>query len=163
MTTIRNYHSKDLKAVTAILNYYVKNDTCIFQVEPYTLSEIEKKFEHTLLNYPILVAEENDKVIGFTYGSRWRDRPAYAKSVETTIYIHPDYKQSGIGRPLYQKLLTTLTEMDFHLVVAGMALPNPGSQRLHEKLGFEKVGKFKEAGWKFGQWHSVGFWQKLLG
>jgi phosphinothricin acetyltransferase len=52
--------------------------------------------------------------------------------------------------------------MDFHLLVAGMTMPNKGSQKLHEKLGFEKVGEFKDAGMKFGQWHNVGFWQKCL-
>ena len=52
--------------------------------------------------------------------------------------------------------------MEFHLLVAGMTMPNPGSQRLHEKLGFEKVGEFKDAGMKFGQWHNVGFWQMVL-
>lgn len=162
MTTLRDYQAKDLHAIVDILNYYVKNDACIFQVEPYSVAEIDIKFQSILSDYPFYVAELESKVIGFTYGARWRDKPAYAKSVETTIYIHPDYKQSGIGKPLYQKLISTLADMGFHLLVAGMTMPNKGSQRLHENLGFEKVGEFKDAGMKFGQWHNVGFWQKLL-
>jgi phosphinothricin acetyltransferase len=162
MTIIRDYKAKDLQAIVDILNYYVKNDVCIFQMEPYTLFEIEKKYQSFLPAYPFYVAELNGKVIGFTYGARWRDKPAYAKSVETTIYIHPEHKKSGVGKPLYEKLIASLTDMDFHLLVAGMTMPNKGSQTLHESLGFEKVGEFKDAGMKFGQWHSVGFWQKVL-
>lgn len=159
---IRRYHPKDLQSIVDILNYYVKNDACIFQVEPYTFDEIEKKFEIIQATYPIFIEEKDNKVIGFAYGARWRDKPAYAKSVETTIYVHPDYLHAGIGEPLYRKLIETLTQMDFHLLVAGMTMPNLGSQRLHEKLGFKKVGEFKEAGMKFGKWHNVGFWQMVI-
>jgi len=159
---IRKYHPKDLQSIVDILNYYVKNDACIFQVEPYTFDEIEKKFEIIQATYPIFIEEKDNKVIGFAYGARWRDKPAYAKSVETTIYVHPNYLHAGIGEPLYRKLIETLTQMNFHLLVAGMTMPNLGSQRLHEKLGFEKVGEFKEAGMKFGKWHNVGFWQMVI-
>ncbi len=159
---IRKYHPKDLQSIVDILNYYVKNDACIFQVEPYTFDEIEKKLEIIQATYPIFIEEKDNKVIGFAYGARWRDKPAYAKSVETTIYVHPDYLHAGIGEPLYRKLIETLTQMNFHLLVAGMTMPNLGSQRLHEKLGFEKVGEFKEAGMKFGKWHNVGFWQMVI-
>jgi phosphinothricin acetyltransferase len=159
---IRKYQIKDLRAIVDILNYYVNNDACIFQMEPYALAEIENKFNSILPTYPIFVAELAGQVMGFAYGSQWRDKPAYAKSVETTIYVHPDYKHTGIGEPLYKKLIDTLTQLDFHLLVAGMTMPNKGSQRLHEKLGFEYVGSFKDAGMKFGRWHDVGFWQKIL-
>jgi len=159
---IREYKQVDLEEIVGILNHYVKTDACIFQVEPYSFEEIEAKFECIIPTYPVFIQEYNGKVVGFAYGARWRDKPAYAKSVETTIYVHPDYKHKGIGEPLYRKLIETLAQMDFHLLVAGMTMPNPGSQRLHEKLGFEKVGEFKDAGMKFGQWHSVGFWQKIL-
>ena len=159
---IRKYHPKDLQSIVDILNYYVKNDACIFQVEPYTFDEIEKKFEIIQATYPIFIEEKDNKVAAFAYGARWRDKPAYAKSVETTIYIHPDYLHTGIGESLYRKLIETLTQMNFHLLVAGMTMPNPGSQRLHEKLGFERVGEFKEAGMKFGKWHNVGFWQMVI-
>lgn len=162
MTTIRSYQPKDLHAIVDILNYYVKNDVCIFQMEPYPLTEIENKFKEILPTYPIFIVEKQGTIVGFAYGARWRDKPAYAQSVETTIYIHPEYKHTGIGEPLYRQLITTLSKMNFHLLVAGMTMPNGGSEKLHIKLGFEKVGEFKDAGMKFGQWHNVGFWQKIL-
>lgn len=159
---IRQFYNEDLQSIVEILNYYVKNDTCIFQIEPYSLKQIEDKFRGILPFYPAYVVELNGEVVAFAYGSRWRNKPAYSKSVETTIYVHPEYKHTGIGEPLYKKLINKLTQMGFHLLVAGMTMPNRGSQRLHEKLGFEKVGEFKDAGMKFGQWHNVGFWQKVL-
>ena len=151
-----------MQAIINILNYYVQNDACIFQMEDYTFDEMQQKFAAIIPVYPIFITEVDKQVVAFAYGSRWRDKPAYAKSVETTIYVHPDYKHTGIGEPLYQKLIDTLTQMDFHLLVAGMTMPNKGSQRLHEKLGFEYVGSFKDAGMKFDRWHDVGFWQKVL-
>jgi len=162
MPHIRNYNSSDLTGVLKILNHYVSYDACTFQITLYTHIELKQKFDDILLNYPMFVTEENGEIIGFAYGSRWRDKSAYAKSVETTIYVHPDYKKAGIGKALYKKLIAKLTDMGFHLLVAGMTMPNIGSQKLHEKMGFEKVGEFKDAGMKFGRWHSVGFWQKLL-
>jgi len=162
MIIIRRYQEKDLPQIVDIINYYVKNDACIFQIEPYTYQEFENKFKDILSTYPIFVSELDNKIVGFAYGSKWRDKPAYAQSVETTIYIHHKFNHQGLGEPLYQRLLDSLNERKFHLLVAGMTLPNNGSKKLHEKLGFEYVGKFKHAGMKFGQWHDVGFWQKLL-
>jgi len=159
---IRDFKSDDLTQIAEILNYYVKNDTCIFQMEPYSLEELAAKFDKILLTYPIFVAEKKDKIVGFSYGSRWREKPAYAKSVETTIYVHHQCHHQGIGESLYNKLIAALSEMNFHLLVAGMTLPNDGSKKLHEKLGFQYVGKFTDAGIKFDRWHDVGFWQKIL-
>lgn len=159
---IRHYQPSDLKAIVVILNYYVKNDSCTFQIKPYTFEELENKFNKILSNYPILITEINHKVVGFAYGAPWREKAAYAQSVETTIYVHPNCKNAGIGQPLYNKLLETLSQKGFHLLVSCITLPNAGSVRLHEKLGFEKVGEFKEAGMKFDQWYTVGFWQKVL-
>ncbi len=159
---IQRYQFQDLKAIVTIFNYYVHNDACIFQMKPYTYFEIDNKFNQILKKYPILVARDAGKIIGFAYGSTWRDKPAYKKSVETTIYMHPRYKNRGMGKELYQALIDELEELNFHLLVACMTLPNEQSQRLHEKLGFKFVGKFNDAGMKFDNWHDVGFWQKNL-
>jgi len=101
-------------------------------------------------------------VIGFAYGSRWRAKEAYDLSVETTIYLKPGINGKGLGYQLYTQLINELISKGFHMLVAGLNLPNPASVHLHEKLGFEKVGEFKDAGRKFDQWHSVGFWQKII-
>jgi len=154
---MKTISSPNKNFVRRIIKHYLKYD----KENPF---EVNNRVL-TILGSPAalaLLAEQDDKVVAFAYGARWRDKPAYAKSVETTIYVHPDYKHTGIGEPLYKKLIETLTQMNFHLLVAGMTMPNAGSQKLHEKLGFEKVGEFKDAGMKFGQWHNVGFWQKIV-
>jgi phosphinothricin acetyltransferase len=162
MATIRNYQNKDLEAVTKIFNYYVENHTCTFQLKPFTLDEIRYKADAIQKIYPFLVLQENNEVIGFAYGSRWRAKEAYDLSVETTIYLKPGLNGHGLGSQLYSQLIESLKTKGFHLLIGGLTLPNPASIRLHEKLGFEKVGEFKDAGKKFGQWHCVGFWQKII-
>lgn len=162
MNMIRDYQKKDLKVVTEIFNYYVENHTCTFQLKPFTLDDIAEKANSIQKTYPFLILEENNKVMGFAYGSRWRGKEAYDLSVETTIYLKPGIKGQGFGTQLYSQLIKNLKTKGFHLLIGGLTLPNTASIRLHEKLGFEKVGEFKDAGWKFDQWHTVSFWQKLL-
>jgi len=108
---------------------------------------------------PYLVYEEKGDVIGYAYVSRFRDRKAYEHSVEATIYLKNGCGGKGVGFRLYSELLSRISTK-YHVIVAGIALPNEASVRLHEKCGFEKVGHFSEVGRKFGEWIDVGFWQK---
>ena len=89
-------------------------------------------------------------------------RSAYRRSVESTIYLDDDCAGQGLGTTLYSALLDILVDQQVHCVLAGIALPNPGSVALHEKLGFEKVAHLAEVGNKFDRWVDVGYWQRLL-
>ncbi|MEZ5495591.1 MAG: N-acetyltransferase family protein [Gammaproteobacteria bacterium] len=159
---IRNVLNSDIPQVVEILNHYVRNDSCTFQINTYSISEISEKIAEITKVYPYIVMEEGNEVIGFAYASRWREKNAYDKSAETTIYLNPKHKYRGLGKILYQELIEQLREKNFRLLVACLTLPNPSSVRLHESLGFEKVGEFKDAGYKFNRWYNVGFWQKVL-
>ena len=159
---IRNVLNSDIPQVVEILNHYVRNDSCTFQINTYSISEISEKIAEITKVYPYIVMEEGNEVIGFAYASRWREKNAYDKSAETTIYLNPKHKYRGLGKILYQELIEQLREKNFRLLVACLTLPNPSSVRLHESLGFEKVGEFKDAGYKFIRWYNVGFWQKVL-
>ena len=159
---IRNVLNSDIPQVVEILNHYVRNDSCTFQINTYSISEISEKIAEITKVYPYIVMEEDNEVIGFAYASRWREKNAYDKSAETTIYLNPKHKYRGLGKILYQELIEQLREKNFRLLVACLTLPNPSSVRLHESLGFEKVGEFKDAGYKFNRWYNVGFWQKVL-
>ena len=159
---IRNVLISDIPQVVEILNYYVGNDSCTFQINPYTISEISEKIAEITKVYPYIVMEEDNEVIGFAYASRWREKQAYDKSAETTIYLNPQQKHRGLGKILYQELIEQLRQKNFRLLVACLTLPNPSSVRLHESLGFEKAGEFRDAGYKFNRWCDVGFWQKVL-
>ena len=159
---IRNVLNSDIPQVVEILNHYVRNDSCTFQINTYSISEISEKIAEITKVYPYIVMEEGNEVIGFAYASRWREKNAYDKSAETTIYLNPKHKYRGLGKILYQELIEQLREKNFRLLVACLTLPNPSSVRLHESLGFEKAGEFRDAGYKFNRWCDVGFWQKVL-
>lgn len=102
------------------------------------------------------------QLLGYCYASKWKGRCAYRYSVESTVYLSPDATGKGIGSKLYGTLLAELRQRQFHTVIGGIALPNPASVALHEKLGFEKVAQFRQVGNKFGRWIDVGYWQLLL-
>ena len=112
---------------------------------------------------PWLVAETQDGVAGYAYGSRHRARPAYRWSVDVSVYVDAGGRRRGVGRALYEPLLALLAAQGFHEACAGITLPNAASVGLHEALGFRPVGVYREIGWKLGRWWDVGWWQLTLG
>jgi L-amino acid N-acyltransferase YncA len=134
-----------------------------FEEEPVAAAEMARRMaEVQAVSLPWLVAEREGTVAGYAYATPWRTRPAYRFSAELTVYVAPDQGGRGLGSALYARLLAAARDRGLHAVMGGIALPNEASVRLHEKLGFEKVAHFREAGFKFGRWVDVGYWQLLL-
>ncbi|EZP32680.1 N-acetyltransferase [Pseudomonas sp. MWU12-2115] len=152
----------DASAIQAIYAPMVLDTVISFELIPPTVDEMAARIAATLPTYPYLVAEVEDKVVGYAYASQHRAREAYRWSVDVTVYIDPAVHRKGIGRALYQRLLPLLEKQGFHAAYAGIALPNPGSIGIHETLGFTHIGTYPEVGFKHDQWHSVGYWRKPL-
>jgi phosphinothricin acetyltransferase len=112
--------------------------------------------------FPWLVAEEGNVIVGYAYAAPWKARSAYRFSVETTVYVAPNYLGRGIGTALYRELLDALRKLDVHCAVGGIALPNAASIALHENLGFKNIGQFVEIGRKFDRWIDVGYWELIF-
>jgi len=109
----------------------------------------------------LLVAETGSGLVGYASSSRFRPKPAYHTSVETTIYLDPDHLGQGLGARLYGALLEALgAEPGVHRAYGGVALPNPASIALHEAFGFRLVGTFREVGHKFGKFWDVSWYEK---
>ncbi|MBP1773668.1 MAG: bar [Holophagaceae bacterium] len=159
---IRAVRLEDAKALVAIYNPYIRETVITFEEEAISEHEMASRIAKVTEGYPWLVWEEDGVVIGYAYGSTWRTRHAYRFTTETTIYLAPEGQGKGIGSRLYEGLLAELKQRGFHSALGGIALPNAPSVRLHEALGFRKVGHMTEAGWKFGAWVDVGFWERLL-
>ncbi len=159
---IRPVQLSDAQALVDIYTPYVRDTVISFEEEPITEVEMAARIARVTAAYPWLVEEEEGAVLGYAYGSSWRTRPAYRFTVETTIYLARGQHGKGIGSRLYESLLVDLRQRGFHSALGGIALPNEPSIRLHEKLGFRKVGHMAEAGWKFGAWVDVGFWELML-
>lgn len=154
----------DAASICAIYNTYVATTSITFEEDAVTEGEMGRRIaEAGAANLPWLILEVDGAVAGYAYATKWRVRPAYRYSVESTIYLDQIYAGRGLGRLLYEALLDELSTRDFHLVIGGIALPNEGSVRLHEKLGFSKVAHFSEVGMKFGNWIDVGYWELNLG
>lgn len=159
--TIRPAQAADFEAIAAITNHYIR-ETCIhFGYEPVD-PEALRAVWRAAGRHVWLVAETDGAVVGYAKSGPWRERPAYAWTAETGIYLDAQAHGRGLGRTLYAALLEAVTNAGFHSAIGGIALPNPASVRLHEALGFTHVGTFREVGWKFETWHDVGFWQRLL-
>jgi phosphinothricin acetyltransferase len=112
--------------------------------------------------YPWLVYEQDNNVIGYAYASKWKLRAAYRNTVETSIYLNPLCVGKGIGRQLYTALIEELKLLNIHALIGGVALPNDTSIRLHESLAYTQIGHFREVGHKFGKWVDVGYWERIL-
>ena len=120
------------------------------------------RIEASAGTYPWLVAEGDSAVIGYAYAGEFRQRAAYRWSAEVSVYIDMHHRAKGAGRALMTRLLEELRAGDFANALAGVTLPNTASERLFESLGFLPVGVFRSAGYKFGIWHDVGWWQLAL-
>ncbi|AUP78149.1 GNAT family N-acetyltransferase [Flavivirga eckloniae] len=156
---IRPLNIKDTQQLLDIYNYYVLNSIVTFDDEALSLETFKEKITRINDDYPFIVFEEHDEILGYAYGSKWRPKPAYKHTVESTVYVKHDALGKQIGSKLYTELLSQLKAQNYHIVLGGLTLPNDPSVKLHEKFGFEKVAHFKEVGLKFNKWLDVGFWQ----
>jgi L-amino acid N-acyltransferase YncA len=159
---LRDCTAADAAAIGAIYNYYVQQTTITFEESAVPAAEMARRIEDVTGRFPWLVGERDGEVLGYAYAAPWKTRSAYRHSVETTVYVSPHAAGRGIGRTLYHALIERLRSQGVHRAVGGIALPNPASVALHEKLGFVRIGQFDEIGLKFGRWLDVGYWELRL-
>ncbi|MFJ8717996.1 N-acetyltransferase family protein [Streptomyces violaceus] len=156
----------DLEALTALYNHYIREtaitfDTAIFTPEerrPWLLSH-PVDGPHRLM---VATGTNSQEILGYATSSPFRQKPAYATSVETTVYVAPHTGRLGIGTLLYEALFEALSGEDLHRAYAGITQPNEASGRLHERFGFQYVGTYREVGRKFGRYWDVAWYEKPL-
>ncbi len=159
---VRPFKISDTQQLLEIYNYYVLNSTATFDDVPLSFEMFSDKITRINADYPFIVFEENNKILGYAYGSKFRPKPAYNKTVESTVYVKHDTFGKQIGTKLYKELLNLLKKEQYHVVLGVLTIPNEASIKLHEKFGFTKVADLKQVGFKFGKWQDVGFWQLNL-
>jgi len=155
---VRAGRPEDLPALTEIYNHYVKHTHVTFDLEPFTVDQRREWFSHydETGRHRLLVAESaEDGVLGYATSSRFRDKPAYGPSVETTVYCATSAVGQGVGSALYAALFDAVRGEDVHRAYAGVALPNDASLALHRRFGFTEIGTFREVGRKFDKWWDV--------
>jgi phosphinothricin acetyltransferase len=162
---IRAGRSEDLPRLLQIYNHYVEHTHITFDTELVSLEARQSWFESFSREGPhrLLVAESNGRISGYASSSEFRIKRAYARSVETSIYLGPDDCGTGFGSALYAALLEILAkEVPVHRAYGGIALPNQASIALHQRFGFKRVATFSEVGFKFGRYWDVAWFERTL-
>jgi L-amino acid N-acyltransferase YncA len=160
--TLRPARLDDAEAIRQIYNAEVLTSTVTFDIAPRSLDEQRRYLGDRSGVHAVVVATEGGVVVGYGALSPWRSKPAYATSVEDSVYVHRDHQGRGIGRTLLTELLAVATAHGFHAVFARIVGHHEGSIRLHEALGFEIVGTEREVGRKFGRWLDVVVMEAIL-
>ena len=153
----------DGERLAAIYAPAVTDRATSFELTAPDASEMARRVSTLTARTPWLVLEENGRVLGYAYASPHRTRACYRWSADVSVYVAADARGNGIGHALYTALLSILELQRFHAAFAGITLPNDASVALHEAVGFEALGVYREVGFKHGHWHDVGWWRRSLG
>lgn len=159
---IREVQIMDVPQITTIYNYYIEHSTATFDLSPYSEEHMCEIVKSVSSQYPYFVYEMDGKVAGYCYAHLWKERRAYAHTVESSVYISPIHLHTGIGQKLMTHLIETCKDAGFHSLIACITEGNVSSQQLHERLGFKQVSEFKEVGFKFGHWLGITDYELML-
>jgi len=162
---IRPCEESDVAAITAIYAHHVLHGLASFETAPPSESDMCRRHREIVAqNFPYLVAEYADEVVGYAYASPYRLRPAYRYTAENSVYLHPAWTGRGIGRQLMSALLAECEARGLRQIVAVIGdSANHASIELHKSLGFSMVGTIRSAGYKLGRWVDTVLMQRALG
>lgn len=169
--TIRPVTEADAERLVGIYSYYVEETAVSFEVVTPSAEEFAGRIRKITAKYPYLVAEEGGRILGYAYANTFKERAAYDKCVELTIYLDRNERRRGLGRMLYDALEPALAERGITNLYACIGVPVSGesdrgidraSERFHRRMGFETCGEFHKCGQKFGQYYSMIWMEKLI-
>lgn len=161
--TMRFAEKSDAEAILKIYAPYVINSPITFEYAVPTLEEIRIRIDEIKENYPYVVCESYNKIIGYAYANKFRNDDGYNWSVEIFIYVDRKYTHKGIGKGLYTCLLEILAHQNIKNVYAVISSPNKSTIKLHEFFGFKKLGVYPKCGYKLGKWHDITIMSRNLG
>lgn len=162
MIQVREAQIEDLPKILEIYNQTVRLSAATFDLEEQTIEQRTEWFSHYGEKYPLIVALVDDVVVGYCSLSRFRAKPAYNTTVESSVYLDGKFHGQGIGKVLMEEILRRASDIGYHIVIAGITVGNEVSVKLHVGLGFQYIGCFQQVGLKFGKWQDVHFYQLFL-
>ena len=163
---IRPASAADLPRLTDIYNYYVRETHSTFDTREFTVEQRQAWFDRFSDEGPhrLLVGFDGGVAVGYASSQALRPKPAYDQSVETTVYLAPEFTGCGYGRQLYRALLDTLRDLgSVHRLYGVIAMPNDASVRLHESLGFRHCATLNEVGYKFDRYWDTAWYELKMG
>jgi phosphinothricin acetyltransferase len=152
----------DSENILKIYAPYITDTAVSFETEVPSVSDFFSRVEIVTEQYPFLVYQVGDEIVGFAYASKHRERAAYLFDVDVSIYVLPEYHGSGIANRLYNSLFTILLKLGYKNAYAAYTEPNIKSMKFHNKFGFTLIGTHHKTGYKFGQWHDVTWLEKVI-
>lgn len=159
---VRLVTAEDAAAIAALYAPYVTESAVSFEAKAPGIEEMQARIAAGGTLYPWLVAEEDGVLLGYASATAFRTRFAYRFTVETSVYVRQGGQGRGVGGALYGALLPLLEVQGFTQAIAALTLPNEASVKLHERHRFTRAGVYESVGHKFGEWRSVGLWQRPL-
>ena len=168
---LRFARPEDASALAAIYAPYVEKTAVSFEEEAPSAEEFRRRVDSVLGKYPYLVAEAEERPVGYAYAAPFAERAAYDWAAELSVYLAPEWCKSGLGRRLYELLENMLRDMHVQNLYAKVAWPTGGddeyltanSADFHAHLGYRLVGEFHACGYKFGRWYDMAWMQKPIG
>lgn len=159
---IRRATASDVTAITSIYNEAVLTTTATFDIEPKTIENRAQWLAEHGERFPVLVAEADGEVLGWTSLTRWSARAGYDDTAETALYVHSSHRGSGVGRRLKSAMIEEARRLKFHTLIVRVTEDSEASLHLNKSAGFVMVGTIRQAGRKFGRLLDVHILQKML-
>jgi L-amino acid N-acyltransferase YncA len=162
---IRDCEERDMPAIQAIYADAVLTGQASFELEPPSVDEMRRRWQVRVSEgYPFLVAEADGQISGYAYAGTYHGRPAYAWTVENSIYVDRDHRGRRVGKLLMEEIIRRCEGSGFRQMVAVIGdSGNAGSIALHRSLGFVHAGTLRSVGWKHGRWLDSVIMQRPLG
>ena len=164
MNPINCTHQRHASQILDVFNEAILNSTALFDYKPRAPESMAAWFQAKAADrFPVIGFEDvGGKLLGFASYGTFRAWLAYKYSVEHSVYVHKNHRGQGIGRILVRELIAAAQAQDYHMLIGGIEAANTGSIALHESLGFTHAGTVREAGFKFGRWLDLSFYQLIL-
>jgi len=159
---IRTATEADLLSIHEIYNFYVLTSTCTYQLEPEPFEDRLAWFASHGELHPVIVYEVDGMVVGWGSLSVWNKRAGYVRTVEASIYVRQQWHRHGVGKALLGELILRAKSLGHHVLIGGASSDQTASIALQESLGFERIGTFREVGFKFNRWLDVTYLQLRL-
>jgi phosphinothricin acetyltransferase len=161
--TIRDAVEGDLPGVLAIYNDVIATTTAVYSEAPVTLDDRRNWWQSRVAaSYPVLVAADRSGILGFSSFGDFRAWPCYRSTVEHSVHVRADRRGEGLGSQLLIPLFSRAAALQKHMMIAAIDAQNEPSLQLHQRLGFERAGVFREVGFKFGRWLDLVFMQRRI-
>ena len=161
MLAIRDAKFNDLDEITEIYNWAILNTTATFDKIPKSIDEQKSWFNDHGNKNPIIIAELDEKIVGWASLSKWSDRCAYSDTAEISLYVKKEFMGKDIGKNIMEHIIKKGKSVGLHGLIARITEGDKNSIHLHESFGFEHIGIMREVGKKFGRLVDVYLMQKI--